>query len=164
MNSAIFRASAREIDPRSIRWPECVKLTSHQPARYAPAQLHAQRTCLICGKRRSRGAPKTTALDQHICSRRGCAPIKAQLAGACGSGILTLQVHHYHHSSVARDRARPCVDVSELHGNASLAGRAELPVDSGCGVSFENQNHNKPATIPEELPCLNKLTKPWRTL
>jgi hypothetical protein len=166
MRSSRSRASAREGSRQTDGPPACMELTKRQPAQCSCIQQHGRRTCSICGKCRSRSASETTALDQHICSRRRCAQLKTLLAEAWSSGKLAVDIHHHHHhrhsSNSTVDHTRPYTNVSELHGHASIGSWVELPTDTGHDRLLHG--HGKLATIPEELPSIEKCTKPWRTL
>lgn len=79
--------------------------------------------------------------------------LKAALADLDKSELKTVEVHHHYYSwtdameTKAQNDADGVPNVAELLGDAS-----------------NWDNGGRLPTIPEELPCSNKLTKPWRTL
>jgi hypothetical protein len=93
----------------------------------------------------------------RVCSRRHGAKLKCSSAKACGSGTLTIEIDHYHHSNTAELGERPPSSISELDGNSSTAGWAELPGD----FMYQLLSHDgRLATIPEEPPWVDRSTKP----
>lgn len=95
----------------------------------------------------------------RICSRRHGAKLKSSSAEACRSGTLTIEIDHYHHSSIAELESRSPVSVFELHGDSSTADRVELPGD--VAYQYQTLSHGgRLATIPEEPPSFDRSTKP----
>jgi hypothetical protein len=142
-----------------------MKLTGHQATWRFSATSDKRRTCFICGKHRSDSARHTqeiATLDQLICSRRPCAKLKTSLAEACRSGTLTIDIHHNHHSSVAKLETQSHAPPSELHGTSSTARRIELPGD--FAYQIPRQGCSRLATIPGEPPYLDRSTKPSKKM
>jgi hypothetical protein len=136
-----------------------MKLNCLQPTAEFPVQLHKQRICSICRKRRSYNARIMTTLDQHICSRRPCAKVKALLANTHSSGTLAVEVHYFYHNHIANNCIQPYISVSELHGHASLASHAELPGDFDYP-----QEQDRLTEMRDKPPYIAKAKKPWQTL
>ena len=111
----------------------CSKTAADEPSIRQPLiQGDPTHVCALCGKVRSRRYQRSHPLVRGevsvpgICRRPTCAPAQMARGEVQRCQLVVVEVHHYYHRTADSERTTDLMRATEMPGESSLNGRAEV--------------------------------------